>query len=109
MAVLAQAGGELGIGEKIANLVSTTLYGMDQVSSELMDDLGGNAAHGAGHHRFLLPKTFGYRKSEPFFQRLLHNYGGSPLQGVDFQGRPGWEIQYDDVGIVAGSVHDLLQ
>src|SRR5262245_44925639 len=108
-AVLTQLGGELGVREQVADLVRAALHRVHQDPRELVDDLAGDPADGAGHNRFLFPKTFGDGETKPFLERLLNNDRGSALQSIDLQRRPGRKVQDDDVGVVAGRVHDFLQ
>src|SRR5215470_7291594 len=67
---------EFRMGEQITDLIGATFYRVHQHACELVNDLIWNAPYGAGHHRFLLPQTFGHSQPEAFFQGLLNNDGG---------------------------------
>src|SRR5262249_13848500 len=54
-AVLPNLRGKLGMGEQVTDLVGASLHRVHENPGELVNDLTGNAADSAGHHRLLLP------------------------------------------------------
>src|SRR5260370_36511751 len=83
VASFAQLRRYLRMRKQVADLIRGSLDGMRQQSRVLVDDLDRNAAHGGGHHRFLLPERFGDGEAEPPAYALLHHDRRCPLRSVN--------------------------
>src|SRR5216684_1690109 len=97
------------MGQEIPDLISATIHGVHQSSRQLVDDLIWDAANRSGDGRFPLPQGFRYSQPKAFPDRLLNNDGRSPLEGIDLQGAPGRQVKDNDIPIVAGGIHYLLE
>src|SRR4051812_4775468 len=87
-AICADSAGEFGVREKIADLKGASFHRVNQNTGEVVDDLIGNTANGAGNRGFALPKRLGDGESEAFLQRLLNDNSGCTLDGIDLQSAP---------------------
>src|SRR5581483_12294791 len=90
----------LRMRKEVPDLVGATLNRVHQHTCELMDDLRGNSSDCACDYRLLLPQCLGNGEAEAFLERFLNNDGGTALQGIYLQGRPGRQVKDDHVGIV---------
>ena len=59
MALLAEPGGDLRVGEQVANLVGRAFDRMREEAGVFVDYLNGDSADGAGHYGLLLPQLLG--------------------------------------------------
>lgn len=73
--VPSQLCGELGVSEEIADLISASFDRMNQHAGQLVDDLVGYAADGAGDGGLPLPERLGDGEAEPFLNRFLDHDG----------------------------------
>src|SRR5208282_1261246 len=90
--------------EQIADLISAAFDRMNQHSSQVVDDLIGNAADCTRDGGLALPKRLCNRKTKALLDRFLNNEGRSALQGIDLERAPGRQVEDDNVGVVAGGL-----
>jgi hypothetical protein len=109
VATFAETPCNIRVGEQETNLVGSAFHGVSEQAGMIVDDLGGDSTNGGSDHGFLFPKGFGDGEAESFAQAFLDDDGGSALQGVHFERRPGREFEKLDVGIAFGGMLRFLQ
>ena len=100
---------DVRVGQQEADLICRSLHRMGQQARVFVNHLGGNAAHGGGDHRLLLPQGLGDGEAEAFAQTLLDHHRGGALQSVDFEGSRWRQFEDEHIRIAAGGLAHFRQ
>src|SRR5678816_2089813 len=82
---------------------------VDQEACDSIDDLQLDTANGAGNNRFVFPKGFTDRESEPFSEGLLNNDCRSSDKGIDLEVAEWRQQQHVNIGIYRCSFVNFAQ